>query len=163
MLGRPLRVTWRAGDSAEALQGRYRAETRRDVRPRLHALWLVRTGHTVGETAAVLGVDYRSVQRWLAWYREGGLEAVVGHRQAGKGQPSYLSADQQQQLLKELATGRFRTAAQIRTWVEETFGVRYTEGGMYGLLARLGCSPKVPRPLHEKASLAEQAAWKKGA
>ncbi len=113
MLGRPLRVNWRAEDTAAAFQARYRSAGRRDVRPRLHALWLVRSGHTVGETAAVLGVDYRSVQRWLAWYRAGGIEAVVGHRQAGKGQPSYLSAEQQQRLVTELATGRFRTAAQI--------------------------------------------------
>jgi len=163
MLGRPLVVAWREGDTVAALKARYLAEGRRDVRPRLHALWLVRSGRTVGATAAVLGVDYRSVQRWLAWYRVGGIEAVVGHRQAGKGQPSYLGADQQQRLLAELATGRFRTAAQIRVWVAETFGVTYTEGGMYGLLARLGCSPKVPRPLHEKTDLATQTAWKKGA
>lgn len=163
MLGRPLRVDWRDGDTAEALQARYRAEGRRDVRPRLHALWLVRSGRTVGETAAALGVDYRSVQRWLAWYRTGGHAAVVSHRQAGKGQPSFLDAEQQAALVGELATGRFRTAAQIRVWVAEQWGVTYTEGGMYGLLARLGCSPKVPRPLHERADLAQQAAWKKGA
>jgi transposase len=46
--------------------------------------------------------------------------------------------------------------------VTETFGGTYTEGGMYSLLERLRCKPKVPRPLHEKAQLAEQEAWKKG-
>ena len=38
----------------------------------------------------------------------------------------------------------------------------YKPGGVYGLLGRLGCSPKVPRGLHEKADLAGQRSWKKG-
>jgi len=156
-------VDWQGEDTAAALKARYLGERRADLRPRLHALWLVRTGQSLGEVAAVLGVHYRSVQRWVRWYRAGGLDGLAQHRQAGTGKLAFLTGDQQQRLRDELATGRFRTAAQIRAWVAETFGVTYTEGGMYGLLARLGCSPKVPRPLHEKADLAEQAAWKKGA
>ncbi len=163
MRGRPFRVNWREADTAAALQARYQAERRPDLRPRLHALWLVRTGRSLGDVAAVLGVHYRSVQRWVRWYRAGGLDGLAQHRQAGKGKPAFLTAAQQQQLIEELATGRFHTAAQIRAWVAATFGVRYTEGGMYGLLTRLGCSPKVPRPLHERANLDEQDAWKKGA
>ena len=38
----------------------------------------------------------------------------------------------------------------------------YTEGGMYALLKRLRCAPKVPRPIHEKADHLAQARWKKG-
>jgi hypothetical protein len=32
---------------------------------------------------------------------------------------------------------------------------------MYALLGRLGCGPKVPRPVHAKADAAAQARWKK--
>ncbi|HVE68193.1 MAG TPA: winged helix-turn-helix domain-containing protein, partial [Solirubrobacteraceae bacterium] len=46
-------------------------------------------------------------------------------------------------------------------WVAERWGVHYTEGGMYALLQRLRCAPKVPRPVHEKADTAAQARWKK--
>jgi hypothetical protein len=73
-----------------------------------------------------------------------------------------LTVEQQEQVAGEVETGRFRNAVAIRTWVAETYGVTYSEGGMYGLLARLRCGPKVPRPLHEKAHLEEQEAWKKG-
>ena len=52
--------------------------------------------------------------------------------------------------------------AEIRRWVEERWGVSYTEGGMYALLHRLRCAPKVPRPVHEKADHLAQARWKKG-
>ena len=36
-------------------------------------------------------------------------------------------------------------ADEIRHWIERTYGVSYSLGGVYNLLARLRCSPKVPR------------------
>jgi len=160
--GRPLAVEWAAGDDAASLQARYRRERRADVRPRLHGLWLVRAGRSAREAAEVLGVHERTVTRWLEWYRKGGLAAVEGRHAGGQGAPSFLAAEQRAALADEVATGRFRTAAEIRRWVQERWGVAYAEGGMYALLARLRCSPKVPRPVHEKADHLAQARWKKG-
>ena len=160
--GRKLQITWAAGDSTASLYARYRRERRADVRPRLHALWLVRTGHTTRETAAVLGVDERTVQRWLGWYRAGGLAPIEGRHAGSQGAPSFLTAAQKTEVATEVATGRFRTAAEIRRWVQEQWGVSYTEGGMYALLHRLRCAPKVPRPVHEQVDHLAQARWKKG-
>ena len=162
MRGRPFRVDWQEQDTAETLRAQYRAEADPAVRQRLQALWLLRTGRSLAEVAAVLGVDYRSVQRWVAWYRAGGLAAVRAHRQGGHGQVARLTAAQQQQVAERVATGVFRTAAQIRDWIAATFGVHYTLGGVYSLLARLRCARKVPRPLHVGADLDEQERWKKG-
>jgi transposase-like protein len=67
--GRPLVIAWR--DEAATLFARYQQEPKPDLRPRWHALWLLRTGRTVRETARVLGVQERSVQHWIAWYRAG--------------------------------------------------------------------------------------------
>jgi transposase len=39
-----------------------------------------------------------------------------------------------------VAAGRFKCAAQACEWVEQTFGRRFTVGGMRKLLVRLGCS-----------------------
>src|SRR4051794_34683491 len=160
--GRKLTVEWASEDDAASLYGRYRGERRADVRPRLHGLWLVRTGKTTREVAGVLGVDERTVQRWLAWYRAGGLAPLEGRHAQGRGAPSFLRPEQRAELAEEVATGRFRTAAEIRRWVEERWGVAYTEGGMYALLHRLRCAPKVPRPIHEKTDQLAQARWKKG-
>ena len=145
-----------------SLRERYRRERRADVRARLQGLWLVRAGRSAREAAAVLGVHERTVTRWLGWYRAGGLAAVEGRHAGGQGAPSFLTAAQCEELAAEVATGGFRTAAEIRRWVEERWGVRYTEGGMYALLQRLRCAPKVPRPVHAKADTAAQARWKKG-
>jgi transposase len=161
--GRPFVVVWDEDDSEEALRAAYRAERDVDVRQRVHALWLLRSGERrMDEVAALVGTTYRTVQRWVAWYRQGGLDAVRTHRMGGYGQPPRLTVEQQEHLAQEVATGRFRNAAAIRAWVAETFGVTYTEGGMDSLLERLECKPKVPRPLHEKANLADQETWNKG-
>lgn len=161
--GRPFVVAWEPADTAEALHTAYRTEQDAAVQPRLHALWLLREGtRQVGEVARVLGVNYRTIQRWVAWYRDGGLPAVRAPHLGGPGMTAWLTPEQQEQLAQEVATGRFRNAAAIRAWVAETFDVQYTEGGMHSLLERLRCAPKVPRPVHEKANQAAQAAWKKG-
>ena len=160
--GRKLRVEWATEDDAASLRARYRGERRADVRPRLQGLWLVRTGRTTREVAEVVGVEERTVQRWLGWYRAGGLAPIQGRHAGSQGAPSFLTPEQQAELADEVATGRFRTAAEIRGWVEERWGVRYTEGGMYALLGRLRCAPKVPRPVHEKTDQLAQARWKKG-
>lgn len=162
--GRPFVVAWDEADTEEALRAAYRAERDVDVRQRLQALWLLRGGERrMDEVAKLVGTTYRTVQRWVAWYRAGGLGEVQTRRMGGYGQTPRLTEVQQDLLAAEVATGRFRNAVAIRAWVTETFGVTYTEGGMYSLLERLQCKPKVPRPLHEKASLAEQEAWKRGA
>jgi transposase len=155
-------VVWASEDDAASLYRRYRRERRADVRPRLHGLWLVRTGRTTREAAEVLGVDERTVQRWLAWYRAGGLVPLEGRHAGSQGAPSFLTAAQKEELAAEVATGRFRTAAEIRQGVRERWGVAYTAGGMYALLGRLACGPKVPRPVHEQADHLAQARWKKG-
>jgi len=68
--GRPFVVVWREEDTEEALRAAYRGEQRADVRQRLQALGLLRSGEgRLAEVAAVLGVEDRTVQRWVAWYR----------------------------------------------------------------------------------------------
>ena len=86
-----------------------------------------------------------------------------GHRRQGSGKVAWLSPEQQAQVVARSATGAFRTAAEVRQWVAATFGVTYSEGGMYALLGRLRIHPKVPRPVNPKADPVAQTEWKKGA
>lgn len=57
-----------------------------------------------------------------------------------QGDPGGLKPSQQEHLKREIATGRFKTAAQVCDWVEKTFGRKYSSSGMRKLLHRLGCS-----------------------
>jgi putative transposase len=161
--GRPFVVQWRENDTVEALKEIYLAEGDGIIRSRLQALWLLRTGRSLGEVTAALGIHYRSIQRWIAWYRDGGLPAVRMRRSGGVGQPAFLTTAAQEDVAHEVATGRFRTGAEIRNWIAQTYQVDYTVGGIYTLVGRLGCRLKVPRPIHPKTDQAQQETWKKGA
>jgi transposase len=160
--GRPLVIAWQDGDDVTALRAAYQAEERRDVRVRLHTLWRLREGDRIRDVARLVGVHERSVQQWVAWYRAGGRAAVTTPRRQGKGKTPWLTTDQQARLCAHAATGAIHTAAQARAWVADTFGVSYTEGGMYAVLGRLTIHPKVPRPVNPKTDLAAQERWKKG-
>jgi transposase len=160
VMGRPLKISWQ--DDATVLFQKYRAEKLPDLKPRLHALWLLRQGHSLTETARVLGVHYTSVQQWVAWYRQGGVAEVLTHRKVGQGQPPWLTLGQQEQLRAQVAQGQFRTARAAVQWVKETFGVEYQLKGMYSLLKRLRGKRKVPRPMATNTSLEAQEEWKRG-
>ena len=162
-MGRRLVVGWQEQESAAALKARYLGEAVGEVRTRLHALWRLREGASVKETAHTVGVHSRTVQRWLSDYRQGGVAAVTARRSGGHGLPARLSEEQDATLRAEAATGAFRTAAEARAWIAAQFGVHYGAGGIYRVLARLKVHPKVPRPVNPKADPAAQAAWKKGA
>jgi transposase len=133
------------------------------VKSRLHLLWLVRDGKQVKEAAFLVGVHVRTGQQWLAWYREGGLPKVVQQKRGGKGTLPRLDAVGQHKLLEHLSEQGASTALELCKWVEEQFGVVYTDKGMYGLLARLKVKKKVPRPMNVKADAGMQEAYKKGA
>ena len=163
MIGRPFRVDWRTEDTPEALKAAYLAERDGTLRSRLHGLWLLRLGRQLSEVASVVGVHYRTVQSWVGWYRQAGVQEVLSHKKGGRGTPRYLSTEEERGLAQEVSEGRFKTAGEIRDWIESEYEVSYKPGGVYSLLKRLGCSPKVPRAFHEKADVDAQRVWKKGA
>ena len=162
MCARRLDIEWR--DDADTLFRLYKEEPDPELCPRWHALRLLRQGYSVAEVVAVLGVHERTLRRWIAWYRAGGIEEVRRHRRGGRqGQKPKLTPAQQEQLKLHAAEGLFRTIHDAVRWVWESFGVEYTYWGMRSLFVRLRIKRKVPRPIATKATPEAQAGWKKGA
>jgi len=161
-MSKPVAVAW--VESAAELERQYRAERDVERRKRLGVLWRVRLGDRIPDAGRVVGVGSRTVDRWLGWYRRGGLAAVLrrvpGH--GAVGQPHRLSVAQQQELLTHVAQGQFRTYEQARAWTEKAYGVAYRPKGFYTTLHRLGVRPKVPRPVAERADPQAQEAWRAG-
>lgn len=155
-------VDWK--ESADELHELYKKQRDLETRKRLVALWSVRRGESVTDAARIAGVGRRTLTRWLAWYREGGLEEVLsrvpGH--GALGSECRLTKHQQQRLVERAAQGEFRTYEEARRWVKEAWGVEYRYKGIYAVLSRLGVSPKVPRPTAEKGDPKAREAWKKG-
>lgn len=160
-MARKLQIEWR--ENAATLGHAYRSERDTQNRQRLHALWLLRQGKPMAETADVLGVHYRTVQEWVSWYRQGGIEAVRSHRHGGsRHHTRWLSAAQEAELKQKADAGEIHRIEDGVRWAREDHQVEYTYWGMRHVFARLGLRPKVPRPRNPKASDTEQEAWKKG-
>lgn len=162
VMGQRLQIEWQ--ESVEELKALYKRETHPQRRTRLQALWQLRAGKRIADVVASVGVSYRAVQQWLAWYRAGGLAEMVrrvtGH--ASHGTPPHLNAKQQRALAARVELGDFKTVWEVIRWAEDRWGIRYSYQGMYSLMKRHRLKLKVPRPQSEKAVPAQQAAWKKG-
>ena len=79
------------GGSAEL----YRRQDDGEVRSRLHGLWLLRSGWGMEQVAQIVGVHYRTVQRWVSWYRQGGVAEVCARHGGGHGQSAWLTPTQE--------------------------------------------------------------------
>jgi transposase len=116
---------------------RRHAEDRR-IFQRLSAVLWIDEGRTREEVAGLLGVTTRQVGQWLRIFRNQGLKELCTLHY--RGDPGRLRPAQVTQLKQEIAKGTFHNAEQIRTWIEETFGVSYSATGVKDLLRRIGAS-----------------------
>lgn len=160
-MGRTLQIDW--DEEASVFKQGYREETHIQRRDRLFVLWHLRSGKPIKEVSQLTGINYRVIQRWIAWYRCGGLSEVLhrvtGHMSQGK-QP-YLTVMQQKALVARVALGDFRTVWDVMEWVKGRWRIIYSYEGMRSMLKRHKLGLKVPRPQSEKADLQVQDSWRK--
>jgi transposase len=132
---------------------------------RFQALALLQRGRTLKETAAIVGVSIRAVQKWLTWYRTGGLDDTITRRTRGGNRipvRPLLTPDQQAQRIQHATTQGFRTLREAVAWCREALGVELSERPMRRVFEQLGFKRKVPRPMAVRADAALQAQGKQG-
>ena len=156
-----LQMTWQ--QDQETLERLYKQEKDYQNRTRLQALWLLRQDRAMAEVASIVGVHYRTLQEWIAWYRRGGTAEVLAHRHGGHGGAERrLTPSQEAELKAKAEAGEIRTLWDGVHWAQEAHGVKHTYWGMRRVFDRLELKKKVPRPKSPKASAVQQEAWKKG-
>jgi len=160
MRDKTLQIDWQ--EDQAALKAAYQSEQNATRKPRLHLLWLVRQGHNVRQAAQLIGVHYRTAQEWIAWYRQGGLAQVKARKRGGTGRQPRLTTDQKQALKDKACKEGFVSVKDGLRFVQEQFGVTYTESGMGKVFSALSLRKKVPRPRNAKASQEVQENYKKG-
>jgi len=121
---RRLQLEWK--ESEEDLKRLYLNEHDRHKRMRLQALWLLRKGQYIHDVAAAIGCHPRTVQDWVAWYRNGGLADVLRHRKGGRGHVCRLSDVQIAGLKQQAAAGQFQRVQDAVEWVKARYQVAYT-------------------------------------
>jgi transposase len=135
---------------------RRNAQDRRTYQ-RLSAVLWSDEGRSREEIAELVGVSTRQVGQWLRIFRNKGLDQLCTLHY--RGDPGRLRPAQVDQLEREIATGAFHNAEQVRTWVQETLGVAYSVSGIKDLLRRVGASYHKVSGSFWKADVEEQKRW----
>jgi len=122
--GCPIKVEWQ--ETAEELYQLYQEEKELKKRQRLQFLWLVKTGNSVQKSCQIAGFGERSGQRYLSWYRQGGLAEVTGRQHGGPAPRSgFLTETQKTALRAYSETGNVKTVWDAIKWVKDEYNIEY--------------------------------------
>ncbi len=149
------------------LHQHYRACTGSVERSHWQIIWLKSQGKSTPEIAASVGYSENWIRTIIHRYNKRGAEGLADRRHGNPGADPLLCQEQQAELEQVLAhekapDGGLWTGPKIARWIEEKTGrekVHDQRGWDY--LMRLGFSAQTPRPRHEQADAAAQAAFKK--
>jgi transposase len=120
---------------------------------RLSAVKRVESGESPEDVAEGLGVNRRTIYRWLSDYHYGGIDALKAKPIPGA--PAKLDAKQLERLARTVREKtplqlKFEyalwTRAIIREWIRQEWGVKLSEVSVGRVMKRLGFSPQ--RPLY---------------
>lgn len=140
----------------EELWRRYKQTNDRRIAERLHAILLLDEGRSAHDVSAILHLHPKTLKRWVRTFATGGVDALCSFNYLGN-TPS-LSPVQLQQLTHWLDQ-QVRSTKEAISFVQEQFGLDYTESGMLKLLKRLDYRYKKPAQVPSKADTEAQAAW----
>ena len=137
---------------------------------RIRAVKRVEAGESPEVVINALGFHRSAIYKWIALYREGGVDALKARKAAGPAPK--LDGKQLRHLYKIITSNNplqlgfefaLWTRAMIRELISEQFGVRLSDVSVGRLLRKLGLSPQ--RPLRKAYQRDEKkvAAWRKQA
>ena len=124
---------------------------------RLLAVQRVLEGYTVEEVAEILGVDPRSVRRWVAAYREGGGRSLLSRPVSGR--PPKLTLTQEKIVRRWLTDSprehgfetELWTASRFGQLIQEEFGIRLHPRDLSVWLRDRGFTPQQPQRVPREA------------
>ena len=131
---------------------------------RLQAIRLAMEGQeTCQRIAAIVRTTSASLCQWIGWFRQGGIEELLGHANGAKGgKAPRFDPQQWERFRAELARGQWRTARDAQRWLWEELGLKIARKEVCRHLGKLGARLKVGRRSHVKKDPAEAEAFKTG-
>lgn len=132
---------------------------------RLLAVQRVLEGCAVEVVAEFLGVDPRSVRRWVATYREAGGRGLLSRPVSGR--PSKLIPTQEKIVRRWLADSprehgfetELWTASRLGQLIQEEFGIRLNPRYLSAWLRDRGFTPQKPQRVPRERDPKAIAAW----
>lgn len=156
----PLKIETELTERDLARQAREEPDAR--VRQRILAIRLLVMGYTAPKAAPVVGLKERQVRNWVHRFQAEGLAGLRDRPRPG--QPKHLPTEKEEAFkahIRRPARGRILRGPDIQRLLNEGFGAKYSLGGVYFLLHRLGFSSLSPRPLHPQTDKTAQDDFKK--
>jgi len=141
---------------SEEMWRRFKQTNDHRIAERLHAILLLDSGQNAEIISQILHIHPKTLKRWIKAFAAGGEAALTRFQYVGG--EGWLTADQQQQFTTWLDS-EVRSTVEAITWVEEHFGLAYSDSGMRKLLKRLDYRYKQPAVVPAKANPEAQAAW----
>jgi transposase len=134
-------------------------------RRRLLAVQRVLEGYSAEEVAEFLGVDPRSVRRWVAAHREAGDEGLLARPTSGR--PLKLSYTQEKIIRRWLADKPTEhgfatdlwTGPRLGQMIRQEFAIELNPKYLTVWLRRRGFTPQKPRRVPRQRDPEEIAAW----
>ena len=130
---------------------------------RVRMLRLLKSGEcsNLAEAADALGYSWLQLQRWFAFYRQGGLQELLKSRVDERGRKELVTPEAFEELQEAMKRGQIATISQAHRFLSER-GIEYSHpDGVGQLLRRRKVKLKTGRPRHQRADLQEQEAFKK--
>ncbi len=140
----------------EDMWRRFKQADDRRVAERLYAILLLDSGQNADAVSSILHIHPKTLKRWIKAFATGGEDALTSFKYVGG--DSWLTDEQQQQFTTWL-DAEVRSTAEAIVWVQEQFGLSYSDSGMRKLLKRLDYHYKQPAVLPAKADAQAQAVW----
>lgn len=164
MMGQRLKITYQI--TSKEIASLIRTEKDGRVRQRLMAMKFISQDQSIPQAARRLDISEHPLRKWLHRFNEQG---PAGLRDAFRsGQPPKLKNKDIEQFKKRIREGVTQTdnvcslrAKDIQQILRTEFNKRYSLGGTYFLLHRLGFSCLCPRPRHPQADIEAQETFKK--
>ena len=151
--------------STEDLERRYKAADGGIERSHLQIIWLLSQGHAAKLVAEVTGYSSVWVSKILWRYNDHGLAGLGDGRLDNPGAAPLLDPAQVEEL-RDLVSepppdGGLWTGRKVARWISGRIGRTVSPQRGVEYLRRLDLTRQLPRPANPKASLYEQARFKK--
>jgi len=147
--------------SADELLALEKHQTKAKLKDRLRFLRFLKEGSAKTQQRAgqLIGLKERQSQNLWRSYHQKGLQGLLAYNNHGT--LGHLSFSQISQLRQFVDTDQAATLAQIQTFLLESFGVRYSIGGLSLLCGRLQIKAKTGRPTNLRRDEAGAQVFKK--
>lgn len=151
--------------SREDFKKLYQTEGNARGKVRFLALHHLQSGKSKAEVCIMVCVTHSTLEQWVQWYEEGGIERLRG-KVKGRGAKSkvQLSKDELQGAILKLQADRKGgrvTGNDIKQWIKDTYHIEYHLCHIYNLLKRLNLSWVSSRSMHPNTDISVQESFKK--